>query len=146
MTFFTSYWEIHTDPCRIRKIVCHGEEGKVRYCEHCEKYGFKKKLGPKILQKGEQKAPDYDQFLSCYDCGNTFPIYTAKFESKIKDLVETTDNPFDLGTEIISTDNRANQRRKNKGGMRSKRFGQNEKIDKDNASEKGIVNILYDST
>lgn len=94
----------------------------------------------------DRKAPDYDQFLSCYDYCNTFPTYTAKFESKIKEFVETTDNPFDLGTGNLSTDNRADQLRKNKGGTRLKRFELNEKIDKDSASKKGIVNILYDST
>ena len=55
----------------------------VRYFEHCEKYGFKNKASPKILQKREHKAPDYDQILLCDDRGNTFPIYTTKFESKI---------------------------------------------------------------
>ena len=48
----------------LEKYVDEGEEDKVRYCEHCEKYGFKVKPGTKILQNGEQKAPDCDQFLS----------------------------------------------------------------------------------
>ncbi|HEX5573856.1 MAG TPA: hypothetical protein VFX26_04945 [Nitrososphaeraceae archaeon] len=51
-----------------------------------------------------------------------------------------------MGTGNLSTDNRADQLRKNKGGTRLKRFELNEKIDKDTASKKGIVNILYDST
>jgi hypothetical protein len=72
------------------------------------------------------------------------------FESKIKDSVQTTDNPFDNESTFISTESRATQRRKNqsKGIMRSrsKRIRQNEKIDKEIASEKGIVNILYDSS
>lgn len=54
------------------------------------------------------------------DYGNNFPIQTAKFESKIKEFVETIDNTFDSGIENSSTDNRANQRRKNKGGTRFK--------------------------
>ena len=32
-------------------------------------------LGHKIKKKGEPPAPDDDQWLSCYECGNTFPIH-----------------------------------------------------------------------
>jgi hypothetical protein len=45
----------------------------------------------------------------------------------------------------LSTESRKEQRRKNKGRTRSKRFKHKEEIDKDIASEKGIINILYDS-
>ena len=38
----------------------------------------------------------------------------------MKEFVETTDNTFDSGTEDLSTDNRADQRRKNKSGTRFK--------------------------
>ena len=85
-----------------------------------------------------------EQFLSCYQCGNTFAIHETHFESKIKDSVETTDSPFNNESTFLSTESRATQRRKNKGKLGSKRFRQ-EKLDKDIASEKGIVNILYDS-
>lgn len=72
----------------------NGDEGEIRYCEHCSKYG-KNKLGSKILKSGEQKQPDYEDWLQCHTWGNIYPVYEAKFESKIKDCVETTDNPFD---------------------------------------------------
>jgi hypothetical protein len=85
-------------------------------------------------------------FLSCYSCGNTFPIHETHFDSKIKDSVETTSNPFDNESTFLSTDSRVTQRRKNKGKNRSKRFIQNEEIDKDMSSEKGSVTILYDSS
>jgi hypothetical protein len=70
------------------------DKGRIRECLHCEEYGFHNKLGPKIKKKGEPRAPDDDQFVSCYECGNTFGIHETHFESKIKDSVETTDNPF----------------------------------------------------
>jgi hypothetical protein len=38
----------------------------------------------------------------------------------MKEFVETTDNTSDSGTENLSTANRADQRRKNKGGTRFK--------------------------
>ena len=63
----------------------------------------------------------------------------------MKEFVETTDNTFDSGTENLSTDNRADQRKKNKAEP-DLRFAQNEKIEKDTASKKYIVNILYGST
>lgn len=62
----------------------------------------------------------------------------------MKEFVETTDNTFDSGTENLSTDNRADQRKKNKGGTRFKI--RTKWKDKDTASKKYIVNILYGST
>ena len=102
-------------------IDFEGDEGKIRYCEHCEEYGFKNKLGPKILKDGEEKKPDYDQWLSCYECGNTYPIHSAKIESKIKDFVQTTDNPFeDNESMFLSTDSNKERRRKGKHKSRFK--------------------------
>ena len=49
------------------------------------------KLGSKILKPGEQKQPDYEHWLQCHTCGIIYPVYEAKFDSKIKDYVETTD-------------------------------------------------------
>jgi hypothetical protein len=126
------------------------DKGRIRECPHCLEYEIHNKLGPKIKKKGEPRAPDDEQFLSCYQCGNTFGIHETHFDSKIKDSLETVNNPFDNESTFLSTESRATQRRKNrsKGVMRSrsKRFRQKEKIDNDVASEKGIVNILYDST
>ena len=50
-----------------------------------------------------------------------FQCMKHKFESKIKDSVETTDNPFENESTFLSTDSRATQRRKGKK-PRSKRF------------------------
>ena len=57
------------------------------------------------------KPPHYDQFLSCYECGNTFGIHETFTESKIKDSLETTDNPFE-GNEstFLTTESRAGQK------------------------------------
>ena len=71
----------------------NGDEGEIRYCEHCFKHGFKNKLGSKIIMPGEQKQPDYEDWLQCHTCRNIYPVYEAKFDSKIKDFVETTDKP-----------------------------------------------------
>ncbi len=60
--------------------------------------------------------------------------------------METTSNPFDNESTFLSTDSRATQRKNGKDKPRSKRFRQNQKIDRDLISEKGIVNMLYDSS
>lgn len=44
----------------------------------------------------------------------TFPIYETHFESKIKDSVQTIDNPFENESIFLGIDSRATQRRKGK--------------------------------
>ena len=60
-------------------------------------------------------------FIFAGRCGNTFPIYETFTESKIKDSVEITDNPFENESIFLSTESRATQRRKGKK-PRSKRL------------------------
>ena len=121
--------------------------GRIRECPHCLEYEIHNKLKPRILKKGEQRPPDYDQFVQCYECGNIFPIYEAHFESEIKDSLETTDNPFEGNESIfLSTDNRKTQRKK---GKQKSRFKIREHEDTEIQAEinKGnIVNILYDTS
>jgi hypothetical protein len=107
-----------------------GDEGRVRYCPHCESFGFKYKLGAKMLKHGEKPAPDHDQWLSCYECGNTFPRHETFVNSKIKDSVETTDNPFENENTILGVDSRADQRRKGRK-PKSKRLKTEENEDPD---------------
>ncbi|MDW0245685.1 MAG: hypothetical protein QOC38_10830 [Nitrososphaeraceae archaeon] len=54
-----------------------------------------------MLKKGEVRPPDYDEFIQCNKCGNVLPVYEAKFESNIKDSLETTDNPFESNESIF---------------------------------------------
>ena len=124
----------------------HENEGVIRECPHCLEYEIHNKLKPRILKKGEQRPPDYEQFIQCWECGTVYPLHQTFVEPEIKDSVETTDNPFDNESTFLSTDSRATQRKKNKGRLRPRRFTQKEKVDPDIASEKGNVNILYDST
>ncbi len=102
--------------------------GRIRQCPHCLEYGFHNKLGPKIKKKGEPIAPDDEQWLSCYQCGNTFPIHETHFESKIKDSVQTTSNPFDNESTFLSTDSRATQRRKGRKRKGDSHISKNKKI------------------
>ena len=94
--------------------------GRIRECPHCLEYEIHNKLKPRQLEKGQVKPPDYDQFIQCWECGNVFPIYEAHFEPKIKDSLETVNNPFENESIFLSTDSRATQRRK--GKKRKSRF------------------------
>lgn len=100
--------------------------GKIRECPHCLEYEIHNKLKPRILKKNEVKPPDYDDFVQCYECGNVFPIHETHFESKIKDSVETTDNPFENESVFLSTESRATQRRKGKKHKNRFKIGEHE--------------------
>jgi hypothetical protein len=120
--------------------------GSIRFCPHCLEYEIHNKLQPRILKKGEVRPPDYDEFIQCYECGNVFPIHETHFESKIKDSVETTDNPFENESVFLSTDSRKEQRRKGKHKSRFK-IGEHEDTEIQAVIDKGLaVNILYDSS
>ena len=52
--------------------------------------------------------------LSCYECGNTFPLHETNPETKLKVPTGTTDNPFENDSIFLSIDSRATERRKGK--------------------------------
>ena len=93
-----------------RIFLIYSIAANVQKLQKCLEYEIHNKLQPRILKKGEVKPPDYDEFIQCYECGNVFPIHETHFESKIKDSLETTDNPFENESILLSTDNRATQR------------------------------------
>lgn len=91
----------------------HGDEGAVRECSHCLTFEIHNRLAPKIKKKNEPIAPDDDQWLSCYECGNTFPAYQTFLESQIKDSLQTVSSPFESNELVfLSTDSRASTRRR----------------------------------
>ena len=100
--------------------------GRVRECPHCLEYEIHNKLKPRILEKGQVKPPDYDQFIQCWECENIFPIYEAHFESEIKDSLETVNNPFENESIFLSTDSRKEQRRKGKKRKGRSKIGEHE--------------------
>jgi hypothetical protein len=40
---------------------------------------------------------DSERWKQCHECGHIVPIYELKRESRLKDIVEPSDNPFDQG-------------------------------------------------
>ncbi len=85
----------------------------IRECGHCLEYGIHNRLKPRILKKGEQRPPDYDQFIQCWECGNIFPLHQTFVDPEIKDSLETEKSPFESNESVfLSTDNRVTQRKK----------------------------------
>ncbi|MDW0178519.1 MAG: hypothetical protein QOK80_07965 [Nitrososphaeraceae archaeon] len=72
----------------------NGDEGEIRYCEHCFKYD------PRYLCQ-VSKSSQITKIGFNAILGEISIQFEAKFESKIKDCVETTDNPFDEGNEQV---------------------------------------------
>lgn len=79
------------------------EEEQPIWCKHCLSYGFRVRMlvGQKILMVGEQRPPDFDQWLNFPDCSSVIAIHELEKEASIKDAVETVESPFENQSEII---------------------------------------------
>jgi len=128
----------------------HENEGVIKECAHCLEYDIHNKLKPRILKKGEQRPPDYEQWIQCWECGTVYPLHQTFVEPEIKDSLETVKSPFESNELVFLTDSRATQRKKRerkdqyrKGVHKyvSKRIDYEKQVDPDIASEKGIVDI-----
>jgi hypothetical protein len=82
------------------------DEQPKSYCKECLKFGFFVPLKNRIYPEGEQIPIDHENWKQCHECGSIFPIYELEKEASIKDVVETVDNPFDLGKSFLGIDNR----------------------------------------
>lgn len=89
-----------------------GEDDDIRYCPHCEKYGFKVPLQNRIYAEGVSVPADNDQWGQCVDCGTVYAIHEIEKESKIKNAVEPISSPFDFGVEFLGVDSRTSRRKK----------------------------------
>ena len=76
------------------------------------------------MGKNIQEA-DNENFRQCYNCGDVVPIYEVKHEPKVRDFVETTDNPFDFNSEKIEVLNQTpNQAIANKRNHTKRKYKQ----------------------
>jgi hypothetical protein len=82
------------------------EDEKISYCKECLEYGFSVPLKNRIYPNNEPIPPDHENFLQCHECGLIIPVYELEKESSIKDVVETSDNPFDTGKDFLGIDSR----------------------------------------
>jgi len=114
------------------------DEPEIVYCPYCEKVGVRSKLQERVYDDDKPLPYDADQWMQCYRCGKTIPIYDVKEELNYQPIVDIIESPFDSGTEILAVDKRT------KKGKRKKKPNDDE--DSDIQSEHGQVNILYDSS
>lgn len=90
------------------------EQQAKSYCKNCLKYGFSVPLKNRIYPEGQPIPPDNDQFLQCHECGLIVPVYELEKEASIKDVIETSDNPFDVAkNEFLGIDRRTSASGKN---------------------------------
>ncbi len=81
-------------------------------CPLCQDRGYRVQLGPKILMPNEPRPADYENWLQCPTCYEVIPIYEIEPEPTVKNVIETTDNPFDNKTIIESLPNRTSKKGK----------------------------------
>jgi hypothetical protein len=56
----------------------------------------------------------------CTDCGLIVARYELKKESKLKDIVKVSDNPRDLGKNIVGLDNKKSKKENKFGNLKKK--------------------------
>ena len=83
------------------------EDEKISYCKECLKFGFSVPLKNRLYPNNEPMPVDHENWLQCHECGEIVPIYEIEKESSIRDVVETVDNPFDIGTSFLGIDSRS---------------------------------------
>lgn len=100
------------------------EEYRIRYCLHCEEFGFQNKLGVLTVPKGEKRPADWEQWLQCHECGNKYGRFESIAQKTLKMKTEQHEqsNPFDAKkSTFLHVDNRAEQRRKRELRDRNKK-------------------------
>jgi hypothetical protein len=82
------------------------DDSIISYCKHCLEFGFQIRLKNRIYPEGQPIPVDHENYLQCHECGLIVPVYELEKEATIKDVVETTDNPFDSGKDFLGIDSR----------------------------------------
>ncbi len=121
-----------------------GEGEDKAYCPRCENFGVRSKLGPRVMNKGEVKPPDYDEWKQCHECGTLVPSYEAKNEGKLEGIVEPDDNPFDFGKPEIKGLNDKKKRYQKLERKQSRRKIDDEEVQKE--LDKGYELVKYVKT
>ena len=109
------------------------------FCKHCLEYGFKVQLKNRVYPKGEQIPIDHENWKQCHECGLIVPVYELEKEATIKDVIATTENPFDSGKDFLGIDNRTSVGGKN---ARKKRERQKQLDDiKDDEAKRELAKV-----
>jgi hypothetical protein len=97
----------------------YGDQEKISYCKHCLKFGFRVRLRNRIYPDNEPIPIDHENWLQCHECGLVDLAYELEKEATIKDVVETVDNPFDIGKSFLGIDCRKLKKRRQKDRQRA---------------------------
>jgi hypothetical protein len=84
------------------------------YCKRCLKFGFNVQLKNRIYPDGQRIPIDHENWKQCHECGLIVPVYELQKEATIKDVVETVENPFDMGKSFLGIDSRSARRKMKK--------------------------------
>jgi hypothetical protein len=85
----------------------------ISYCPRCKKLNHLSILKERIYLPDQPVPSDNDLWKQCHECGTIVPVYEIEKDSSIKDVIETTDNPFDIGTSFLGIDSRTSIEGKN---------------------------------
>ena len=88
------------------------DEKPKSYCRKCREYGFLVELKNRIYLDNQPTPADHENWKMCYECGLIVPIYEIEKESRLKDVIETSENPFDSGKDFLGVDNRKARKKK----------------------------------
>jgi hypothetical protein len=55
------------------------------------------------IAAGQQRPPDYENYLQCHQCGNIIPVYEAASTPQIKNSTETIDNALEQGKFVLDS-------------------------------------------
>jgi hypothetical protein len=75
------------------------DKPKIRYCQRCnDLFGVLARLGPRIRTIGpdgkiEPPQPGDDQYLTCRNCGSTYPKHETRIEAEIGPIKEPSTGP-----------------------------------------------------
>ena len=90
------------------------DDSIISYCKHCLEYGFQVRLKNRIYPNNEPVPVDHENYLQCHECGLIVPVYELEKEASIKDVIETSDNPFDVAkNEFLGIERRTSASGKN---------------------------------
>jgi hypothetical protein len=98
---------------RAEIVDFSSDDDSKTYCKHCLEYGFQVRLKNRIYPDNEPIPLDHSNFLQCHSCGLIVPIYEIEKEASIKDVIETSDNPFDIAkNSFLGIDSRKARKKK----------------------------------
>ncbi|MGA7977992.1 MAG: hypothetical protein WB975_12220 [Nitrososphaeraceae archaeon] len=75
------------------------DKPKIRYCQRCnDLFGVQARLGPRIRMMGpdgkiEPAQPGDDQYLTCRNCGSTYPKHETRIDAEIGPIKEPMTGP-----------------------------------------------------